>query len=291
MRGVPEQGPVRVRPGRWSRPGDAVDHLDLPGALRDFDMMPRAEEGEVVDRRGPAVGPRHDMVDLAEVSRDVAAGHDASDVPREQRRPLRRAGEALRPAQVQDGAMLVEQHPTEPSGAGQESEDGGVDAAALLGARETLVTCRLRTVEDPSMRELADSRGDDDLYIRVGAGSDSGSAPDHPFPFRRRFNIVLAGMGKAAVILAAVILAAVILAAVIRRTIGLNVLPSVGVVPVGARGVLREVFEQVGGAGMVPHDIDQGVGATLTRGAVVGQVAFDAVGVDGLAGAGSGEGR
>ncbi len=109
------------------------------------------------------------MVDLAEVPRDVAAGHDASDIPREQRRLLRRAGEALRAAEVKDGAVLVEQHPTEPSGTGQESEDGGVDAAALLGARETLVTCRLRTVEYPSMRELADSRCDDDLYIWVGA--------------------------------------------------------------------------------------------------------------------------
>src|SRR5438309_1880192 len=86
MRGVPEQRPVRIRPGRWSRPGDAVDHLDLPVALRDFEVMPRAEEGQVVDRGGPAVGPGHDMVDLAEVSRDVAAGYHAPNVPREQRR-------------------------------------------------------------------------------------------------------------------------------------------------------------------------------------------------------------
>ena len=101
-------------------------------------------------------------------------GHDAADVPREQRRLLRRAGEALRAAQMQDGAVLVEQHPTKASGAGQESEDGGVDAAALLGSRETLVTCRLRIVEYPSTRELPEGRCDDDLYIRVGARPDSG---------------------------------------------------------------------------------------------------------------------
>jgi hypothetical protein len=182
--------------------------------------------------------------------------------------------------------MLVEQHPTEPSGAGQESEDGGVDPAVLLGARETLVTCRLGTVEYPSMRELTESRCDDDLYIRVGTRPDSGWSPDHPFPFRRRFIIVSAGMGRAAVILAAVILAAVI-----DRTIGLNVLPSVAVVPISATGPVQEVLEEVGGAGMLSHDIHQGVRATLTRRAVVGQVAFDAVGVDRLARARSGEGR
>src|SRR4051812_23955837 len=80
-------------------------------------------------------------------------------------------------------------------------------------------------------------------------------------------------------------------AAIIFGTIAPTVLPSVAVAPVCATGLLQEVVEEVGGAGMVPHDIHQGVGATLTRRAVVGQVAFDTVGVDRLAGTGSCEGR
>ena len=72
-----------------------------------------------------------------------------------------------------------------------------MNSTAQLGARETLVTHRLGTVEYPSMRELVEGRCDDDLYIRVGTRPDSGWSPDHPFPFRLRF-IVPVGMGKVA---------------------------------------------------------------------------------------------
>jgi len=53
---------------------------------------------------------------------------------------------------------------------------------------------------------------------------------------------------------------------------------------------LSEFLEQVAAAGMVMHGIHQSVGSPLAGAAIVGQVAFDAVGAHRLAGPGRGEG-
>ena len=79
------------------------------------------------------------MVDLAEVAGDVAARDHAPDVPREQRGLLGGTGQPLRAAQVQDGAVLVEQHLPKASAAGEEGKRGGVDATALLGPRKSVI--------------------------------------------------------------------------------------------------------------------------------------------------------
>ena len=47
-------------------------------------MVAGADQDEVVDVGRPAVGPRRDVVDLAQVAGDVAAWDDAADVTREQ---------------------------------------------------------------------------------------------------------------------------------------------------------------------------------------------------------------
>src|SRR4051794_22311037 len=79
--GVAEEGSVGVGPGGWPGPGHAVQHLDLPGAVGDFCVVPRAEEGQVVDVGVAVVGPGCDVVDVAEVAGGGAAGDDAADVP------------------------------------------------------------------------------------------------------------------------------------------------------------------------------------------------------------------
>src|SRR4051812_12597764 len=66
--GVAEEGSGGVCPGGWSCPGDAVDHLDVPGSFGDFDVVSWAGEDEVVDVGGSAVGPGGDVVDFAEVA-------------------------------------------------------------------------------------------------------------------------------------------------------------------------------------------------------------------------------
>jgi hypothetical protein len=88
------------------------------------------------------VGPRGDVVDVAEVAGGGAAGDDAADVPGVEGCFLGGCGEAVAAAEVQDGAVRVEQDPADLAGAGEHGQDGGVDGSGVLGVREPEPTSR-----------------------------------------------------------------------------------------------------------------------------------------------------
>ena len=73
---------------------------------------------------------------VAEVAGGGAAGDDAADVPSEQRGLLGGGGEAVAAAEVQDGAVLVEEDAADLAGAGEHGQDAGVDRSGVLGVRE-----------------------------------------------------------------------------------------------------------------------------------------------------------
>src|SRR3954469_16849491 len=89
-------------PGGWPSPRHPVDHLQLPGAVGDVDVVAGAGEDQVVDVGGAGVDPGGDVVDLAQVAGDGAAGDDAADVAGVQGCLLGGGGEAVAAAQVQD---------------------------------------------------------------------------------------------------------------------------------------------------------------------------------------------
>ena len=60
---------------------NAIDHPDLPATRVDGSMMEPAEQNSVVGVRRPAAGMLLDVMDLAPLRRDVAAGNEASTVP------------------------------------------------------------------------------------------------------------------------------------------------------------------------------------------------------------------
>src|SRR5689334_20903911 len=130
--GVAEEGSGGVGPGGGSGPGDAVDHFDLPAvSVGDVDVVGRADQDEVVDVGGSVVGPGGDVVDFAEGAGGVAAGDDAADVSGVERGLLGGGGQAVAAAEVQDGAVFVQEGAAEASGAGEHGEHGGVDGAAV----------------------------------------------------------------------------------------------------------------------------------------------------------------
>src|SRR5205807_6306029 len=97
--------------------------FDLPAvSVGDLDVVAGADEDQILDVGGAAVGPGHHVVDLAAVAGDVAAGDDAPDVAGVERVFLCGGGEAVGAAQVQDGAVLVEDGGAEPAGAGQQGQ-------------------------------------------------------------------------------------------------------------------------------------------------------------------------
>ncbi|KIU39170.1 hypothetical protein TL11_18015 [Mycobacteroides immunogenum] len=67
-----------------------------------------AREGEVVYVGGSVVGPFGDVVDLAEVSRDRAAGVGAATILGVQHEALIRARDAFRTPEVQGTAVVIE---------------------------------------------------------------------------------------------------------------------------------------------------------------------------------------
>jgi hypothetical protein len=105
-------------------------------AVGDLDVVAPAEEDEVVEVGGAVVGPGVDVVDVALVAGDGAAGDDAADVAGVEGVLLRGARQPLRAAQVQDGAVVVEQGAPDPPRAGEHGQHGGVDGSGVLGVRE-----------------------------------------------------------------------------------------------------------------------------------------------------------
>jgi hypothetical protein len=85
-----------------------VEHFQLPGAVGDVDVVFGVDEDEVVDVGVAAVGPGGDVVDLAQGAGGRAAGDDAADVAGVQGGLLGGGGQAVAAAQVQDGAVLVQ---------------------------------------------------------------------------------------------------------------------------------------------------------------------------------------
>ncbi|OHT70571.1 hypothetical protein BKG77_21615 [Mycobacteroides chelonae] len=71
-------------------------------------VMGSAGEGEVVDVSETAVGPFVDVVDLAQVTGDYAAGVGAAAVFGVQHDPLLGRGDPFRTAQIQRSALVIE---------------------------------------------------------------------------------------------------------------------------------------------------------------------------------------
>src|SRR3954468_20052278 len=112
MDGVAQQGAAGLDPRGWADPGDAVDHGDLPpvaaplgGFDGELDVVPSAEQGEIVEVGVSAIHPGNDVVGLTGVGGDSAAGDDAAAVPRDQGALLGRGDEAPGAAEVQDGTL------------------------------------------------------------------------------------------------------------------------------------------------------------------------------------------
>src|SRR5918911_4595076 len=116
--GVAEQAASVVEPFGGCDPGDAVDHLDLPGLEVNLGVVPAAGQGQVVQVGRAAVFPPLDVVGVAGVAGHGAAGDDAAAVAGQQGGLLRRAGQALAAAEVEQGAGGGEQGCPESGGAG-----------------------------------------------------------------------------------------------------------------------------------------------------------------------------
>src|SRR4051812_36467077 len=101
-------GAGRGGPSRVVWPTAPVNHFQLPGAVGDVDVVFGVDEDEVVDVGVAAVGPGGDVVDLAQGAGGRAAGDDAADVAGVQGGLLGGGGQAVAAAQVQDGAVLVQ---------------------------------------------------------------------------------------------------------------------------------------------------------------------------------------
>src|SRR4051794_15401158 len=188
MTGVAQEWAGGVGPGGWPSPRYPVDHLELPGAVGDVDVVAGAGEDQVVDVGAAGVGPGGDVVDLAQVAGDGAAGDDAADVAGVQGGLLGGGGEAVAAAQVQHGAVLIEDDPADPGVARQQRQRGGVHRPALSGAREPVqggLPGWLTGGQGTGMRELIQAGGDDDVDVRVRTGAHTGPAPDFPFTFGR----------------------------------------------------------------------------------------------------------
>src|SRR4051794_30450106 len=180
MTGVAQEWAGGVGPGGWPSPRYPVDHLELPGAVGDVDVVAGAGEDQVVDVGAAGVGPGGDVVDLAQVAGDGAAGDDAADVAGVQGGLLGGGGEAVAAAQVQHGAVLVQDDPADAGVAGQQRQRGGVHRPALLGVREPVqggVPGWLTGGQGTGVRELIQAGGDDDVDAGVGTGADTGRTP------------------------------------------------------------------------------------------------------------------
>ncbi len=79
---------------------------------------------------------------VAEVAGGGAAGDDAADVPGVEGCFLGGCGEAVAAAEVEDGAVFVEEDAADLAGAGEHGQDGGVDRSGVLGVREPEPTAR-----------------------------------------------------------------------------------------------------------------------------------------------------
>jgi hypothetical protein len=161
----------------------------------DLDVVARADEDQVVDVGGSAVGPGEEVVDLAVLAGGGAAGDDAADVPGEQGGLLGGGGQPVGAAQVQHGAVRVQDDPADAGGAGQQRQRAGVHRPAVLSGREPpgdpAAADARRAAEageavegglpgwvvggqGVGVRELVQGGGDDDLDVGVGAGADPG---------------------------------------------------------------------------------------------------------------------
>ena len=99
--GVTDQSLLRVDPGGWPHPGDAVAHHDLPDPGVHGGVVVPALQAFVV-QVGPATQrPRDHVVDLAPFGRQVAAGDHTATVPGDQGLALRGGRQPDQPAQVQ----------------------------------------------------------------------------------------------------------------------------------------------------------------------------------------------
>ena len=65
VEGVADPALVRVDPGRWAAPGDAVEHLDGPDAEVDVGVVAVADQGQVDEVGSSAVAEEVDVVGIA----------------------------------------------------------------------------------------------------------------------------------------------------------------------------------------------------------------------------------
>ena len=100
---------VGVDPGGWCGPGEAGFHLQGPGAGVDVVVVSAADEGEVVEVGGAALGPVPQVVGVAPGCGGGAAGDDAGAVAGDQCAALGRGDGADGVAEVEDLAVAADQ--------------------------------------------------------------------------------------------------------------------------------------------------------------------------------------
>lgn len=113
--------------------GDAVDHGAGPAALLEVPVVVAAEQGEVVEVGVAAVGPGEDVVALAPLRWMGAGGEGAAGVAGDEGEGLGAGGDAAGAAEVEDGAVGVEQGGSEFGLVGESDDVGGGDADAVGG--------------------------------------------------------------------------------------------------------------------------------------------------------------
>ena len=94
-----------VEPGGWSPVRQPVQHDALPAAFGVFSVVVAAEQGEVVDVGGAAVGPVGDVVSLALARGPVTAGEGTAAVSGGQGDGLAGGGDPGGPAEVERDAL------------------------------------------------------------------------------------------------------------------------------------------------------------------------------------------
>jgi hypothetical protein len=94
------------------------------------------QQGEIRDIRRAAVGPGDHVVHLADLALHGAPRDHTADVAGVERGLLRRSRQPNGAAEVQNGAMLVEDGAADPAAARQKGQDTRMDSAGMLDVRE-----------------------------------------------------------------------------------------------------------------------------------------------------------
>ena len=104
VRGVAGQALLRVDPGGWAGPRDAVDHGEVPDAEMDQGVVVSADQGETGDVGSAAVAPPDDVVGFTPLGWRGAPRNRASAISGVQRSALGSADGTHVAAEVQDRA-------------------------------------------------------------------------------------------------------------------------------------------------------------------------------------------